>query len=136
MELFVIKMNYGQLQGSSVETFFIIGKVSSEAVVEAKKLQRNSLLSRLDVLLEEILLEVRLLGMQIALWLLHLRRALTGWIQTSDTEPVSFLFSNFYHTLTSYSFSPLSRRCFGHGLIPWFFSQTVKRKRCIVHSIQ
>ncbi|KAH8501411.1 hypothetical protein H0E87_016279 [Populus deltoides] len=66
------------LQGSSVETFFIIGKVSSEAVVEAKKLQRKSLLSRLDVLLEEILLEVRLLGMQIALWLLHLRRALTG----------------------------------------------------------
>ncbi|KAJ6987295.1 putative ABC1 protein At2g40090 isoform X1 [Populus alba] len=66
------------LQGSSVETFFIIGKVSSKAVVEAKKLQRKSLLSRLDVLLEEILLEVRLLGMQIALWLLHLRRALTG----------------------------------------------------------
>ncbi|KAG6763767.1 hypothetical protein POTOM_031206 [Populus tomentosa] len=66
------------LQGSSVETFFIIGKVSSEAVVEAKKLQRKSFLSRLDVLLEEILLEVRLLGMQIALWLLHLRRALTG----------------------------------------------------------
>ncbi|KAJ6909784.1 ABC1 protein [Populus alba x Populus x berolinensis] len=66
------------LQGSSVETFFIIGKVSSEAVVEAKKLQRKSLLSRLGVLLEEILLEVRLLGMQIALWLLHLRRALTG----------------------------------------------------------
>ncbi|KAL9365223.1 hypothetical protein Peur_043096 [Populus x canadensis] len=66
------------LQGSSVETFFIIGKVSSEAVVEAKKLQRKSILSRLDVLLEEILLEVRLLGMQIALWLLHLRRALTG----------------------------------------------------------
>ncbi|KAF9676926.1 hypothetical protein SADUNF_Sadunf08G0054100 [Salix dunnii] len=66
------------LQGSSVETFFIIGKVSSEAVIEAKKLQRKSLLSRLDVLLEEILLEVRLLGMQIALWLLHLRRALTG----------------------------------------------------------
>ncbi|XP_011045017.1 PREDICTED: putative ABC1 protein At2g40090 isoform X1 [Populus euphratica] len=66
------------LQGSSVETFFIIGKVSSEAVVEAKKLQRKSLLGRLDVLLEEILLEVRLLGMQIALWLLHLRRALTG----------------------------------------------------------
>ncbi|KAJ6726924.1 ABC1 FAMILY PROTEIN [Salix purpurea] len=66
------------LQGSSLETFFIIGKVSSEAVIEAKKLQRKSLLSRLDVLLEEILLEVRLLGMQIALWLLHLRRALTG----------------------------------------------------------
>ncbi|KAJ6690172.1 hypothetical protein OIU85_006452 [Salix viminalis] len=66
------------LQGSSLETFFIIGKVSSEAVIEAKKLQRKSFLSRLDVLLEEILLEVRLLGMQIALWLLHLRRALTG----------------------------------------------------------
>ncbi|OAY46247.1 putative ABC1 protein At2g40090 [Manihot esculenta] len=71
-------VNNSLLQGSSLETFFIIGKVSSEAVVEAKKLQRKSLLCRLDVWLEEILLEARLLGMQIALWLLQLRRSLPG----------------------------------------------------------
>ncbi|XP_058007798.1 putative ABC1 protein At2g40090 [Hevea brasiliensis] len=71
-------VNSSLLQGSSLETYFIIGKISSEAVVEAKKLQRKSLLRWLDVWLEEILLEARLLGMQIALWLLQLRRALTG----------------------------------------------------------
>ncbi|KAJ9160321.1 hypothetical protein P3X46_025732 [Hevea brasiliensis] len=70
-------VNNSLLQGSSLETFFIIGKVSSKAVVEAKKLHRKSLLSRLHVWLEEILLEARLLGMQIALWLFQIRRALT-----------------------------------------------------------
>ncbi|KAJ8764173.1 hypothetical protein K2173_005093 [Erythroxylum novogranatense] len=71
-------VNNSLMQGSSLETFFIIGKVSSEAVVEAKRSERKSVLGRLDVWLEEILLEVRLVGMQIALWLLQLRRALTG----------------------------------------------------------
>eukprot|EP00257_Ricinus_communis_P023520 XP_015583524.1 putative ABC1 protein At2g40090 [Ricinus communis] len=71
-------VNNSLLQGYSLETFFIIGKVSSEAVIEAKKLQRKSFLSRLDIWLEEILLEARLLAMQIALWLLQVRRALTG----------------------------------------------------------
>ncbi|XP_057980529.1 putative ABC1 protein At2g40090 isoform X2 [Malania oleifera] len=63
--------------GSSLETFLIIGKISSEAIVEAKRLQSKSLLRRISIYLEEILLEARLFGMQIALWLLHLRRALT-----------------------------------------------------------
>ncbi|XP_058109073.1 putative ABC1 protein At2g40090 isoform X2 [Magnolia sinica] len=64
--------------GSSVDTFLIIGKVSSEAVAQTKMLQKKSVLTRLSIWLEEILLEARLLTMQIALWLLQLRRALSG----------------------------------------------------------
>ena len=66
-----------QLQGSSLETFMIIGKVASEAVAEAKMSQRRSFLSWIYVWLEEILLEARLFGMQIALWLLRIRKSLT-----------------------------------------------------------
>ncbi|KAL2333357.1 hypothetical protein Fmac_014570 [Flemingia macrophylla] len=69
-------VNNSLLQGSSLETFFIIGKVSSEAVIEAKLLQSKSLLTWLNVKLDKILLEVRLWGMQVALWLLQLRKAL------------------------------------------------------------
>lgn len=68
---------HDQLQGSSLETFFIIGKVSSEAVIEAKMLKSKSLLTWLNVKLDKILLEVRLWGMQVALWLLQLRKALS-----------------------------------------------------------
>ncbi|WCJ19860.1 AarF domain-containing protein kinase 1 [Euphorbia peplus] len=71
-------VNSSLLQGSSLETFFIIGKVSSEAVVEAKKSQRKSFFRIFDIWLEEFLLGARLLGMQIALWLLQFRRALPG----------------------------------------------------------
>ena len=68
---------HGQLQGSSLETFLIIGKVSSEAVVEAKMMQKKSLLSWLNIWVEELFLEVRLFAMQMALWLLQVRKALT-----------------------------------------------------------
>lgn len=60
-----------------METFFIIGRVSSEAVIEAKLLQKKSFLVWLSVWLDEFMLEARLFAMQIALWLLQLRRALT-----------------------------------------------------------
>ncbi|RVW81357.1 putative ABC1 protein [Vitis vinifera] len=63
--------------GSSLETFMIIGKVASEAVAEAKISQRRSFLCWINVWLEGILLEARLFGMQIALWLLQVRKALT-----------------------------------------------------------
>lgn len=66
-----------QLEGSSVETFLIIGKVSSEAVLEAKLMERRSILTWLSVQIEELLLQARLLTMQLALWLLQLRRALS-----------------------------------------------------------
>ena len=72
----LIEMFIEQLQASSLQTFLIIGKVSSEAVIEAKSLQNKSLLCWLNVFLDEILLEVRLFGMQIALWLLQLRKSL------------------------------------------------------------
>ncbi|KAL4620868.1 hypothetical protein ACB092_06G187400 [Castanea dentata] len=69
-------VNSSLLQASSLQTFLIIGKVSSEAVIEAKSFQNKSLLCWLNVFLDEILLEVRLFGMQMALWLLQLRKSL------------------------------------------------------------
>lgn len=70
-------VNNSLLQGSSLETFMIIGKVASEAVAEAKMSQRRSFLCWINIWLEGILLEARLFGMQIALWLLQVRKALT-----------------------------------------------------------
>lgn len=70
-------VNNSLLQGSSLESFLIIGRVSSEAVIEAKRLQKTSFLWWIISRLEEISLEVRLLGMHIALWILQLRRTLT-----------------------------------------------------------
>ncbi|GAB4831940.1 hypothetical protein Ancab_005955 [Ancistrocladus abbreviatus] len=70
-------VNNALLQGSSMESFLIIGKVSSEAVIEAKLLQKRSVLGWISVWLEEMLLEARFLGMQLALWLLRMRKALT-----------------------------------------------------------
>ncbi|PPR92730.1 hypothetical protein GOBAR_AA27933 [Gossypium barbadense] len=70
-------VNNSLLQGSSLETFLIIGRVSSEAVVEAKMTQMKSLFSRIDIWFEEFLFEARLLALQIAFWLLRVRNALT-----------------------------------------------------------
>lgn len=66
------------MQGSSLETFLIIGRVSSEVVFEAKLLQNRSLVTFLITWLEELLLEARLFSMQIALWLLQVRKAVSG----------------------------------------------------------
>lgn len=65
-----------QVQGSSLETYFIIGKISSEAVLEMKRLEGRSLVRRLGIWLEEMQLEARLFLMQLALWFLQFRRAL------------------------------------------------------------
>lgn len=67
-----------KLQGSTLDTFLIIGRVSSKAIAETKMLQKKSFFGGLCILLEEILLEARLFGMQIAAWLLQLRGALAG----------------------------------------------------------
>lgn len=69
-------VNNSLLQGSSAESFVIIGRVSSKAVIEAKFLQSKSLLRRLSVWLEEILLEARLFSIEIFLWILQIRKAL------------------------------------------------------------
>ncbi|KAK1307222.1 putative ABC1 protein [Acorus calamus] len=70
-------VNHCLLQGTSLETFLIIGRVSSEAVSETKWLQKKSLLPKINIWLEEISLEARLFFMQIALWFLQLRKLLT-----------------------------------------------------------
>ncbi|KAI3470875.1 hypothetical protein Pfo_027538 [Paulownia fortunei] len=70
-------VNRALMEGSSLETFLIVGRVSSEAVIESKLLQSRSFVSRIHVWFEEFLLEARLFGMQIALWLLKLQKALT-----------------------------------------------------------
>ncbi|CAN6472470.1 unnamed protein product [Victoria cruziana] len=67
-----------ELQDSSLDTFFIIGRVSSSAVIETRMLLNKSFFSRVGIILEGILLEVRLLALHIASWLLQLRKALSA----------------------------------------------------------
>ncbi|XP_050156554.1 putative ABC1 protein At2g40090 isoform X2 [Malus sylvestris] len=64
------------LQVPSLETFMIIGRVSSEAIIEAKLSQKRSFLRWLSAWLDKIILEVRLFTMQAALWLIQGRKAL------------------------------------------------------------
>ncbi|KAM0949985.1 hypothetical protein DsansV1_C05g0058661 [Dioscorea sansibarensis] len=67
-------VNYSLLQGSSLDTFLIIGRVSSKVVVETRRKLQKTLLSSPIIWLEDMLLEARLLGMQIALWILRLQK--------------------------------------------------------------
>ncbi|CAM8913585.1 hypothetical protein QQ045_031157 [Rhodiola kirilowii] len=69
-------VNNSLRQGSSLESFLIIGRVSSEAVIEAKRLQARSIFGRMNVWFEEKLLEFRLWVMQLALLLIQYRKAL------------------------------------------------------------
>ncbi|KAG0481772.1 hypothetical protein HPP92_012240 [Vanilla planifolia] len=67
-------VNHALLQGSSLETFLIIGRVSSQAVVEAKTMSKScSFLSSFSIRLEQILLDARFLSIRIALWLMQLK---------------------------------------------------------------
>ncbi|KAF5736577.1 ABC2 [Tripterygium wilfordii] len=70
-------VNNSLLKGSSLESFLIIGRVSSKAVLEAKMSQSKSFLQRLSIWLEGFILEARLLAMQMTLFLLQLRKSLT-----------------------------------------------------------
>ncbi|GFP97640.1 putative abc1 protein at2g40090 [Phtheirospermum japonicum] len=70
-------VNRALIEGSSLESFLIVGRVSSEAVIESRLLRSRSILSRIQVWFEEFLLEARLFGMQMALWLLKFQKALT-----------------------------------------------------------
>ncbi|KAK9683519.1 hypothetical protein RND81_10G147400 [Saponaria officinalis] len=69
-------VNNSLLQRSSLDTYLIIGRVSSEAVIQAKLMKKKSLLTWITVWLEEILLKARLLGMHIAVWILELQKSL------------------------------------------------------------
>ncbi|KAG0447985.1 hypothetical protein HPP92_028053 [Vanilla planifolia] len=67
-------VNHALLQGSSLETFLIIGRVSSQAVVEAKTMSKScSFLSSFSIRVEQILLDARFLSIRIALWLMQLK---------------------------------------------------------------
>nr|GMD59106.1 putative ABC1 protein At2g40090 [Ipomoea batatas] len=69
-------VNRTLVQGSSLVSFYIIGKVSSEAVLDSMW-EKRSLLSWINFWLQKILLEARLCGMQLAVWLLQLQKVLT-----------------------------------------------------------
>ncbi|KAM0031500.1 hypothetical protein Hdeb2414_s0017g00509591 [Helianthus debilis subsp. tardiflorus] len=62
-------VNNTLIQRPSVESFIIIGRVSSEALIEEKLSHATSLFTCLFVYFEEISLEARFLIMQVALWI-------------------------------------------------------------------
>ncbi|THU58844.1 hypothetical protein C4D60_Mb03t18740 [Musa balbisiana] len=65
-------VNHVLLQGSSLETFFIVGRIASEAVADTKR----SIWGSLCIWLEMVLLEARILGLRVALQFYSLRRAI------------------------------------------------------------
>ncbi|XP_023743568.1 putative ABC1 protein At2g40090 [Lactuca sativa] len=69
-------VNNALIERPSVESFIIIGRVSSEALIEEKLLNANSVFRLVSVWMEEISLEARFFIMQLALWMLQFRRAL------------------------------------------------------------
>ncbi|XP_072976509.1 putative ABC1 protein At2g40090 isoform X1 [Typha angustifolia] len=72
-------VNHALVGGYSLESFLIIGRVSSEAVLEAKKmLKKRSLLWGLRIWFEQVFLAARLLSMKVSLWLLQVKRSLPG----------------------------------------------------------
>jgi len=70
-------VNNTLLQKSSLETFLITARVSAEAVTEMKMIQQRFFLGRLCTRVEKLLFEVRICAMEIFLWLLHLKKAIT-----------------------------------------------------------
>ncbi|KAG6481761.1 hypothetical protein ZIOFF_058382 [Zingiber officinale] len=77
----VVSRSDGQLplilQGSSLETYFIIGKVASEAFTDSKRITcEGSAFGMLGFWLEMILVEVRFLCLKIAMHLLRLKKAI------------------------------------------------------------
>jgi aarF domain-containing kinase len=54
----------------------IIGRVSSEAVLDAKRMSRKSFLSKLMMWLEEVLLEARFCSLKLILCFMQLRKLL------------------------------------------------------------
>ncbi|KAG6479837.1 putative ABC1 protein At2g40090 [Zingiber officinale] len=70
-------VNHTLLQGSSLETYFIIGKVASEALADSKRITcEGSAFGMLSFWLEMILVEVRFLCLKIAMHLLQLKKAI------------------------------------------------------------
>ncbi|RCV41354.1 hypothetical protein SETIT_9G129000v2 [Setaria italica] len=69
-------VNHALVGGTSLESFMIIGRVSSEAVLDAKKMSRRSFLDRLMIWLEEAILEARFFSLKLMLCFMQLRKLL------------------------------------------------------------
>ncbi|KAJ3682659.1 hypothetical protein LUZ60_012886 [Juncus effusus] len=70
-------VNHVLVEGSPLESFLIIGRASSEAVLEAKCLKNNKAWSwSLSIFMDRLLLEARLLVMKLALYFLLFRKSL------------------------------------------------------------
>lgn len=66
-----------QVEGSPLESFLIIGRISSEAILDAKRtINGRKICSRISISVEHLLLEAQLLAMKLAVWLLLLRNSL------------------------------------------------------------
>ena len=59
-----------------MESFMIIGRLSSEAVLDAKRMSQRSFLNRLMIWLEEVMLEARFFSLKLMLGFMQLRKLL------------------------------------------------------------
>ncbi|KAJ9540696.1 hypothetical protein OSB04_027202 [Centaurea solstitialis] len=84
-------VNNTLVQRPSVESFIIIGRVSSEALIDEKLLHAKSLFSLLRIWLEEVSLEARFGIMQVALWMLQFRRVFTLWTGKHYTKSLAYI---------------------------------------------
>lgn len=57
-----------------MESFMIIGRVSSEAVLDAKRISKRSFLNGLMIWLEEVMLEARFFSLELMLCFMQLRK--------------------------------------------------------------
>ncbi|XP_062212116.1 putative ABC1 protein At2g40090 [Phragmites australis] len=71
-------VNHALVGGTSLESFMIIGRISSEAVLNAKRMNRRSFLNKLMIWLEEVLLEARFFSLKLLLCFMQLRNLLLG----------------------------------------------------------
>ncbi|XP_039831496.1 putative ABC1 protein At2g40090 isoform X2 [Panicum virgatum] len=69
-------VNHALVGGTSLESFMIIGRVSSEAVLDAKRMSKRSFLNRLMIWLEEVMLEARFFSLKLMLGFMQLRKLL------------------------------------------------------------
>ena len=65
-----------QVGGTSLESFMIIGRVSSEAVLDAKRMSQRSFLNRLMIWMDEVMLEARFFSLKLMLCFMQLRKLL------------------------------------------------------------
>ena len=59
-----------------MESFMIIGRLSSEAVLDAKRMSQRSFLNRLMIWMDEVMLEARFFSLKLMLCFMQLRKLL------------------------------------------------------------